>query len=555
MLLLAPLIANETDEAIELTNRVVIEINTASFRTTRGYSFAAVLADEVAFWRSDEGSANPDTEIMRALRPGLASIPGSMLLLASSPYAKKGELSNAYRRHHGRDGARVLVWKADTATMNPRIDPAIIREAYEDDPEAARAEYGAEFRDDLADFITREAIDAVTAWGRRELPPEPGVAYAAFCDPSGGANDAMTLAVAHQEGDIGVLDALVEIRPPFDPDQAVAECAAVLRRFSVSRVQGDRYAGQWPVARFAAHGIAFEQCARPKSDLYHDFLPLANARRIELLENSRLVAQLCGLERRTARSGKDSIDHTPGGHDDLANAVCGVLVGLDLDRRPALIKQTHLLENEKPVDPRAVYGVLGVLWVAPHGMCGWALVGCGGRIDVPTQYVLDYGSQPWDFALLDELARRLDDEAEGALAAFPAFGDRGNGVGVCMLVPSQLQGAANLALAKAFSKRSDRFDWHRRRIGADAIEDLSIQDITGTMLVATSMVGQGRVKMTTRAAEKAAGIPILGSLSIKPGEDILADPLRVALMISFALLEEQANLPEPNLGTARINFH
>ena len=68
------------------------QIGTASFRTTRGYSFAAVLCDEIAFWRQDETSANPDVEILRALRPGMASIPGSVLLMASSPYAKRGEL-------------------------------------------------------------------------------------------------------------------------------------------------------------------------------------------------------------------------------------------------------------------------------------------------------------------------------------------------------------------------------------------------------------------------------------------------------------------------------
>jgi hypothetical protein len=45
--------------------------------------------------------------------------------------------------------------------MNSRVDKAIIAEAYESDPESARAEYGAEFRDDLADFVTREIIDAV----------------------------------------------------------------------------------------------------------------------------------------------------------------------------------------------------------------------------------------------------------------------------------------------------------------------------------------------------------------------------------------------------------
>lgn len=249
--LLAPLIADENTEAIELTNRVRVEISTASFRTTRGYTLIACLCDEIAFWRQEETSANPDAEILRALRPGLASIPGSMLLLASSPYAKRGELYAAYRRHFGIEGARVLVWKADTRTMNPAIDPEVIDEAYASDPEAARAEYGAEFRDDLADYITREAIDAVTMWGRCELPPMPGIEYAAFCDPSGGVSDAMTLTIAHLgDGAVCVLDAALEIRPPFDPEAAVAECAALLRRFGIPRVTGDRYAGEWPVARF-----------------------------------------------------------------------------------------------------------------------------------------------------------------------------------------------------------------------------------------------------------------------------------------------------------------
>ena len=43
-----------------------------------------------------------------------------------------------------------------------------------------------------------------------------------------------------------------------------------------------------------------------------------------MLDDARLLTQLVGLERRTARGGRDSIDHAPGGHDDLANAVAGV---------------------------------------------------------------------------------------------------------------------------------------------------------------------------------------------------------------------------------------
>ena len=47
----------------------------------------------------------------------------------------------------------MLVWQAPTRVMNPNINERTIAEAYEDDPAAARSEYGAEFRADLESFI------------------------------------------------------------------------------------------------------------------------------------------------------------------------------------------------------------------------------------------------------------------------------------------------------------------------------------------------------------------------------------------------------------------
>jgi hypothetical protein len=41
-----------------------------------------------------------------------------------------------------------------------------------------------------------------------------------------------------------------------------------------------------------------------------------------------LVSQLCGLERRTARGGRESVDHATSAHDDLANAAAGALVNV-----------------------------------------------------------------------------------------------------------------------------------------------------------------------------------------------------------------------------------
>lgn len=62
--------------------------------------------------------------------------------------------------------------------------------------------------------------------------------------------------------------------------------------------------------------------------MYVDLLPLINSRQIDLLDHTKLVSQLCSLERRTARSGRDSIDHPPQGHDDLINAVAGLAEGV-----------------------------------------------------------------------------------------------------------------------------------------------------------------------------------------------------------------------------------
>ena len=55
----------------------------------------AALFDELAYWPSDEHSSEPDVEIINAIRPGMATIPGAMLLCASSPHARKGALWSA----------------------------------------------------------------------------------------------------------------------------------------------------------------------------------------------------------------------------------------------------------------------------------------------------------------------------------------------------------------------------------------------------------------------------------------------------------------------------
>jgi hypothetical protein len=351
--ILSQSIVNRTADTLELSKKITLEVRAASFRRLRGPTYVAVIADEAAFWYTDEFSANADTEILNAVRPGLATT-GGPLIIASSPYARRGVLYETHKRHYGANGdPLILVAQGTSRDFNPSLPQSVVDRAMERDPVAASAEYGAQFRTDVESFISREAVEACVISGRLELPPADGVRYVAFVDPSGGSSDSMTLAIAHRGTDGNcVLDAVRERRPPFSPEAVVTEFVDLLKSYRVSRVVGDHYGGEWPRERFRKSDLEFpvtyETCDSPKSDIYRDALPLINSGKIELLDNPRLISQLCGLERRTARSGKDSIDHGPGGHDDVINAAAGALIRVMTGRPPMVISAAVLAQAAQP---------------------------------------------------------------------------------------------------------------------------------------------------------------------------------------------------------------
>lgn len=334
--LLAGRVESRTREAIHLKGRVSIEVHTTSFRSTRGYTLAGVVCDEIAFWRTEQ-SAAPDTEILTGLRPGLSTIPGALLVAISSGYARKGKLWRAHRDHYGREGDDVLVWQSDSRTMNPKIDPAMVARAYAEDPGAAAAEWGGQFRVDIESFVDPLLVQQLVQLGRTSQPPSIHVRqYMGFCDPAGGSGgDSMTLGVAHLDPRTNqlVLDLILERRPPFSPEAVTLEFADALKSYRVRKVVGDRFAGEWPAERFKTHGVYYEASEKTKSQIYSDLLPLLNSRAISLLDDRRLVSQLVGLERRTAWGGRDSVDHAPGGHDDVINAASGALLLAAAHRR------------------------------------------------------------------------------------------------------------------------------------------------------------------------------------------------------------------------------
>jgi len=319
-------IANVTAAEVTLRNGIVIAVHSNSFRTIRGRTLIAAIFDEVAFWR-DEASATPDIEVYRAVLPALATTRG-MLVGISSPYRKLGLLHQKHRDHFGADGDEVLVVKGGTRQFNPTLSEQTIETQRQADPTGAAAEWDAEFRSDISTFLDDELVDAAVEYGRPlELSPRPFPAfYRAFTDAAGGTgNDSYTLAIAHKEGEHYAVDLVRGTKGKFDPAQVTKDYAELLKQYRIGSVTGDHYGAEWVAGAWRDAGIVYVPSDIPKSAIYLESLPLFTRGLVRLPDHAKLLRELRLLERRTHRGGKDSVDHPRGGHDDHANAVCGVL--------------------------------------------------------------------------------------------------------------------------------------------------------------------------------------------------------------------------------------
>lgn len=362
--LLAQRITGQTADTISLDNNVDIVVRASSFRRLRGLTCIGIIASETAFWLN-ENSSNPDEEILRSIRPSLLTT-GGPLIQISTPYSRRGELWKAFERHFGKDGSNLVV-NAPSTAFNPTLPQAEIDRAYQEDPQAAAAEYGGEFRSDISAFIDRTTVMRCVNNNVTEIGPR-GARYFGFVDPSGGRADSMTMGIAHAEGGRVVVDVLRGVVPPFSPDDVVRDFASTLKRYGISTVTGDRYGAEWVTEAFRKAGVTYKNSELPASELFKELVPLLNTKTILLLDNQRAIGQLCSLERRTGRSGNDSIGHPRGAHDDLAVSVagCAWLAGTNASRRGTL--RTFVLGADGFVPYRSEGGRVSAL-DASRGEC------------------------------------------------------------------------------------------------------------------------------------------------------------------------------------------
>ncbi len=336
--LIARRISGRTAETLSLNDgRVALTVNAASHRTTRGKTLLSAIIDEATQLRDSE-SATPDVELVRALTPGLLSTDGTLWVI-SSAYRKAGWMYDQWKQHFGQDTDDVLVIQAATFDLNLTITEESILAAIADDPEANRAEYLSEHRDDIGSLIDDATVEAAINYGRpAELPfiREDMKQVTFFADISGGRHDASTLCGGFKDRDGNFIPIGLWGRDaPHDPAAVIAEFAAIIKRYGAHRVVSDNYAGTFVSGNFERHGIKFTRSSMVKSTIYLESVPHFMQGKVELIDHKKALRELRLLERRVSKSGRDTVDHPKNGSDDYINSLLGCLVHVMKPQRKA----------------------------------------------------------------------------------------------------------------------------------------------------------------------------------------------------------------------------
>lgn len=333
-------IVNVTADRIVLGSGVEIQVATSDFAAVRGRTVVAAVLDEFAFWSDDQG-----VEVLRALRPAMATQPNAVVAIITTIYGQSGPAFELFRQW-GQDSDQQIIVKGSTRDFNPTVPQAFVDAELARDPEAAQAEYLTIPRSDIAPFIDAALIDSVTRSEPRELPylavNRNGAfnSYFAGLDVSGGRSDAAGCAVAHMVGDLVIVDAVRRWPAPHDPQVVAGEVAAFLREYKITSAHADEYAAEFARSVYASAGVALVSAPGTRSEAYLHMLPLMTTGRIELPPEPVLRNELLGLERRTGRNGRDTVDHRPHCHDDLSNCVALAAWQGARKRKPA-DQETH----------------------------------------------------------------------------------------------------------------------------------------------------------------------------------------------------------------------
>ena len=184
-------------DEIELRNSVSIVCRPCSYITIRGVPVICAICDEMAFWRHEETAANPEQEVIDAIRPAMATVHNAKIVKVSTPYRKEGILWREFKQRRELD---YPVWQLSTEQMNPAVPKMFLDKAQRSNKETFQREHLAEFTDSVLGWITPEILEQCIMWGYREMPRVFDSTYIAAIDPAFRSSD-FGFAISHRSRD------------------------------------------------------------------------------------------------------------------------------------------------------------------------------------------------------------------------------------------------------------------------------------------------------------------------------------------------------------------
>ncbi len=332
-------IAKIRKNEIDLDNGITVACCPCSQITIRGFRVVAAILDEIGFWRDEVTAANPAEDVLKALRPAMATFASHKLIKISTPYRKEGVLWRDYQQRAERD---YLVWQLPSAEMNPTISPEFLEKERQRDEEGFRREYLAQFTDHIEGWIGFEALERCVIKSCTERAPVADAIYAAAVDPAFKGDD-FAFAIAHRSPDgTIILDYAATWtgtrEEPLGYEWVCREIARILKRYGLNVVVGDQHCAAIIQQEFLKLGISYEEKtfgSGTRLDIFGNLEHLIKQQNIQLLDKPELLRQLRALEKHKTVRGNIDVRPAYDVKDDLAVAVALAVFKLsNIDVRP-----------------------------------------------------------------------------------------------------------------------------------------------------------------------------------------------------------------------------
>lgn len=318
-------------------NGVVIVGRNVGFKTyvatiagVSGFTAIGFTADELAKWKDKDTGANPANEVLKSLRPAMATVAKSKGILSSSPFSTLDAHAEAF---DAGDSEFQMCAKAPTWEANPTITEAMTKELEQDESTRLR-EYGAEpMSSGTQFFFDHAAVDRACRPWALPLGADAGMVVTAGAD-FGFVSDHAALAVSQRAGDWNKARAriadLLEMAPkpgvPLKPGPVVGAFAGKLREHHLDALMADNHYKMAIVEHLDEHGLGFIDAPTEVAQPFIRARVLLNGERLELPGGdlgAKLVLQLKRTMWRPTPNGALSmiLPRKPGeGHCDLVSA-------------------------------------------------------------------------------------------------------------------------------------------------------------------------------------------------------------------------------------------